>query len=118
MLYLIFRSNLILRLSVSLLHESKDLCRGLRSPVLSYIEGILRVIHRLSRRVCRFNHVVNTPAAASQLVSPPPPSGWRLSALSHRLSAGRSAASSCASDPRAAGSGASCAAGEVRNWRS
>src|ERR687890_731843 len=101
MLYLIFRSNLILRLSVSLLHESQDLCRGLRSPVLSYIGGILRVIHRVSRRVCRFNHVVSPASAAA-----------------NQLSASRPVASPCASDPTVAGSGASCASGRGRNERS
>src|SRR5215211_345732 len=39
MLYLIVRFNFILRLSVTLLHESKDLCRSLRSPVFSLYES-------------------------------------------------------------------------------
>src|SRR5215203_922682 len=46
MLYLIVRFNFILRLSVALLHESRDLCRNVRSPVFRFISGVLRVIHR------------------------------------------------------------------------
>ena len=46
MLYLIVRFNFILRLSVTLFHESKGLCRGLRSLVFRFISGILGVIHR------------------------------------------------------------------------
>ena len=46
MLYLIVWFNFILRLSVTLFHESKGLCRGLRSLVFRFISGILGVIHR------------------------------------------------------------------------
>src|SRR5918994_6078537 len=46
MLYLIVRFNLILRLSVTLLHESKGHCCSPRSLVFRFTSGVLGVIHR------------------------------------------------------------------------
>src|SRR5215211_3516643 len=57
MLYLIVRFNFILRLSVALLHEGKDLWRSLRSPVFRFISGVLRVIHRGIRPGTGYDHV-------------------------------------------------------------